>query len=90
MRYYGELVGSATTNLQGIDIDALRQGSQLIDEQFDYLTTPVAGKEILKALKGIKDSTTLGVDGYGVKLFMATWNIRKHYLIAVIKALFEK
>ncbi|KAI5410607.1 hypothetical protein KIW84_055937 [Lathyrus oleraceus] len=48
LRFCGELVGYAANNLQGIDFDAIRKGSQLSAEQCGYLTKSVTEDEICR------------------------------------------
>lgn len=59
---YGTIVGENARNFKG---------PQLSMEQCRQLTMPVIDVQILLALKGIKDITVPGVDGYGAKLFKA-------------------
>ncbi|XP_058778586.1 uncharacterized protein LOC131652662 [Vicia villosa] len=76
-------------NLNGVDIDALRNGTQINMEQRKNLIKPVIETKIEKALKGIGDSKAPG-RGYGSIFFRATWNIIKSDLITAIQEFFEK
>lgn len=46
--------------------------------------------EILQALKGINDLTSSGTDGYGAKIFKATWSFTKTDVVKVVNEFFEK
>lgn len=65
LEFYGELMGKKSTNLKHIDADAMRRGGQLSMEQRQFLVAPVSDQEILKALNGIGDLKSPGIDGYG-------------------------
>src|SRR4051812_17405741 len=49
--FYKRLMGTAATDLEGIDTGAMRDGAQLNSAQRDMLIMPVTKTEILKALK---------------------------------------
>lgn len=61
---YGNLMGKANNNLDDIDIVAMREGSQLSNEQMWLLEVPIE-VEIEKALKDIGDLKAPGVYGFG-------------------------
>lgn len=69
---YGNLVGTFSKNIKGIDIMAMTQGNQLNMEQRNYLISQVSEEEILKAFKGINDIKSPGPNGYGEQFFKAT------------------
>lgn len=58
-------MGKADTNLNTVDIDDMRKGTQIIMEQRIDLIVPVTEAEIVKALKDIGDLKAPGADGYG-------------------------
>lgn len=62
---YGNLMGKENNNLDDIDIVAMREGSQLSNEQMWLLEVPVIEVEIEKALKDIGDLKAPGVYGFG-------------------------
>lgn len=90
MSFYASLVGSATTSIKGIGIEAMRQGKQVSPDQRAHLIRYVSKDEIFAALKGINDNYTPGVDGYGAQNFNATWNVTKKEVIDVVQDFFEK
>ena len=46
-------------------------------EQRQFLVAPVSDQEILKALNGIGDLKSPGIDGYGAKFFKSSWDTIK-------------
>ncbi|XP_045791547.1 uncharacterized protein LOC123886260 [Trifolium pratense] len=48
---YGNLMGKADTNLEGIDIVAMRDGPQITNDQKELLLAPIMEDEILRAPK---------------------------------------
>ncbi|CAK8567987.1 unnamed protein product [Lathyrus sativus] len=68
----------------------MREGPHLTREQRLPLTTPVNEEEILNALKGIGDLKSPGIDGYGAKVFKASWNIIREDTIAAMHNFFNK
>lgn len=85
MDFYGKLMGKAEMNLNGFDIVSMRKGNQVTIEQRKDLIVPVTETEIVKALKDIGDKKAPGQDGYGSKIFKATWNIVNNDFIAVFQ-----
>jgi hypothetical protein len=85
---YGNLMGKADTNLEGIDIVAMREGPQLTNDQRMMLIAPIQDAEIFKALKSIGDLKAPGLDGYGAMFFKASWSIIKHDVIAAVQEFF--
>lgn len=65
--FFGRLMGRADTNLNIMDIDDMRKGTQITMEQRRDLIVPVTEAEIVKALKDIGDLKASGADGYGSK-----------------------
>jgi hypothetical protein len=82
---YGNLMGKADTNLEGIGIVSMRDGPQLTSDQRMMLVAPVQETEIFTALKSIGDLKAPGLDGYGAMFFKASWNIIKLDVIAVVQ-----
>lgn len=89
MNFYNNLVGTENNNLIGIDINAMRDETQLNHMQRKLLVEPIGELETLTALKGIGDLKAPGLDGYGATFFKANWNIIKVDLLAVAKEFFE-
>ncbi|XP_058754058.1 uncharacterized protein LOC131627231 [Vicia villosa] len=90
VKYYENLVGTAQRELLIIDIVALRKGPQLTVEQRNFLIAPIIETKIWKSLKGIKDLSAPGIDGYNAKKFKSTWEIIKLDFISVVKDFFQK
>ncbi|XP_056685650.1 uncharacterized protein [Spinacia oleracea] len=53
--FYKELVGSATDNLVGIDLDVVRKGNQLTADATQGLVVPVTNDEIDVSLAAVKE-----------------------------------
>lgn len=64
---YGNLMGKANDNMEGINIIVMREGHQLSNEQRWMLEAPVTEIGIEKALKDIGDLKAHGVDDFGPK-----------------------
>ncbi|XP_058776752.1 uncharacterized protein LOC131651098 [Vicia villosa] len=88
LRLYGNLMGSANMTIQHIDIDAMRRGKQLNNEQRDYLISRVTTEEIKEALQGIGDLKSPGVDGYGANFFKDCWLIVREDVTLAIQEFF--
>ncbi|CAK8533160.1 unnamed protein product [Lathyrus sativus] len=89
MVFYKNLMGKEDTNINHIDIEAMRMGKQLNLEQREYLTRNITEDDIFKALRGIGDLKAPGLDGYGAKFFKASWTTIKTDVIAAIREFFE-
>ncbi|CAK8531456.1 unnamed protein product [Lathyrus sativus] len=73
--FYAKLYGIQEHRVSMIDINAMREGPQLIMMQRAELITPATVAEIRTAIKGIGDLKSPGIDGYGGKFFKASWNV---------------
>lgn len=89
-RYYKKLIGNAIRNLSCIDIVAMGKGPQLSEGQGDFLTAHITENEILSSLKGMKNLSAPGIDGYNAKFFKSTWDIIKYDTIKAIMDFFER
>ncbi|XP_058725840.1 uncharacterized protein LOC131597146 [Vicia villosa] len=89
LRFYKDLVGTAATNLLHVDIEVLRQGTQLKDTSKRDLIPPITEQEVWKALRSIGSTKTPGLDGYNAKFFKQAWNIVKGDVLATIYDFFE-
>ncbi|KAI5447067.1 hypothetical protein KIW84_014786 [Lathyrus oleraceus] len=65
-------------------------GQSIIHVKRKNLIGQVKEDEILQALKGINDLTSSGTDGYGAKIFKATWSFTKTDVVKVVNEFFEK
>lgn len=90
VNFYRKLVGTRSSQLNSIDLVAMRQGKQLTSDQRASLTAPITEEEIVNSLKGISDISAPGIDGYNAKFFKATWNITKVDVISAVKEFFEE
>lgn len=88
LQYYEELMGKRDSNLHHIDIETMKAGTQLSMDQRDFLIRTVSEHEIYKALNGINDLKSPGLDGFGAKFFKSIWNIVKDDLVAAIMEFF--
>lgn len=84
------MVGTTATSLTGVNIVALKKGKQLTRDQGDKLTELITEAEIYKALKGIRDDSSLGINGYGSKFYKVTWEIIKTDLMKAVLDLRRK
>ncbi|KAK2434278.1 hypothetical protein QL285_019443 [Trifolium repens] len=90
IHFYGQLMGHESDSLQHVDIEALRNGSQLTLSQREELVRPIAVKEIEEALYGIGDLKSPGVDGYSSKFFKSCWRIVKDDVVKAAQEFFEQ
>lgn len=86
--FYRNLIGTASRNLNGIDIAAMRSGKQVNTQQISFLLYPITNEDIHKGLKGIKDMIAPGCDGYISLFYKSTWEIVKLDLTKVVKIYF--
>ncbi|KAH1233546.1 Short-chain dehydrogenase TIC 32, chloroplastic [Glycine max] len=77
MDFYKKLMGTEDSQLHHIDIDAMRNGKQVNMEQRRYLVSNITEQDIERALKGIGDDKSPGIDGFGAKFFKASWGDSK-------------
>lgn len=89
MDFYKKLMGTEDSQLHHIDIDAMRNGKQVNMEQRRYLVSNITEQDIERALKGIGDDKSPGIDGFGAKFFKASWCIVKEDVIAAILEFFN-
>ncbi|XP_058766883.1 uncharacterized protein LOC131640502 [Vicia villosa] len=75
--FYGNLMGAESPKLAQIDIESMRKSKQLSWDQREFLQRKVTMQEIDKALKGIGDKKSQGIDGYGARLYKSSWHIIK-------------
>lgn len=80
---------TANRNLTSIDLVILRKAPQLFDDQREALIGSVTRKEIFSSLKGIKNISAPGIDGFSSKLLKISWDIIKQDTINAIKDFFE-
>lgn len=88
LQYYEELMEKRDNNLHHIDIETMKAGTQLSMDQRDFLIRPVSEHEIYKALNGINDLKSPGLDGFGARFFKSIWNIVKDDLVAAVMEFF--
>lgn len=81
-------MGKRDNNLHHIDIETMKDGTQLSMDQRDFLIRPVSEHEIYKALNGINDLKSSGLDGFGARFFKSIWNIVKDDLVVVVMEFF--
>ncbi|XP_058726677.1 uncharacterized protein LOC131598046 [Vicia villosa] len=85
LNFYSNLVGTASDNLDHVDIMTLRNGTQLREEQRVELEQPITENEITNALKRIGDNKAPGIDGYNAKFYKASWHVIKKEVINATK-----
>ncbi|XP_058753184.1 uncharacterized protein LOC131626385 [Vicia villosa] len=89
LKFYTNLVGTASNNLDHVDIMALRNETQLREDQRVELEQPITVNEITNALKSIGDSKAPGIDGYNAKFYKASWHVIKKEVIDATKEFFQ-
>ncbi|CAI8619135.1 unnamed protein product [Vicia faba] len=89
LSFYSDLVGTATTKLNHMDIDVIRKGAQLIEASKASLIKPFSKKEVWDSLNNIADDKTPGLDGFSAKFFKSSWNIVKSDLFAAIHDFYQ-
>lgn len=62
---YRNLIGKVDHKISHINVDAMRRGKQIGMDHSNFLINQVINDEIIKALKGIGDLKSPGVDVYG-------------------------
>lgn len=68
-QFYGNLVGTSTQTLQGIDIVAMRSGPQLSTENQRDLIGLITETKVLAALNCIGEQKASGIDGFTTRFF---------------------
>lgn len=90
MLLYSNLTGKANNSITHIDVEAIRKGKQINNEQSAMLVGQVTIAEIKEALKGIGDQKSLRMDGYGSKFFKYFLSIVKKDFVDVVRKLFNQ
>ena len=83
-------MGISTSRLKGLDIEVLREGTQLSSQHAAELIATVTIQEIREALKGIGDLKAPGMDGFNAKFFKATWNMIGEDTIGAVQEFFNQ
>ncbi|GAU38712.1 hypothetical protein TSUD_396400 [Trifolium subterraneum] len=89
LAFYNKLMGTADTDLLGIDITVMRDSPQLNTDQKGKLVAPITDKEIEAAMQSIGDLKSPGMDGYGAYFFKKAWNIVKPDVLGAVHDFFE-
>ena len=89
VNFYKNLLGSAARRLDSVDLDTIRNGSQLSQSQKLELIKPVSRDEIYSALKEMNDVKAPGIDDFNSKFFKAAWSIVKEDVCNGIEEFFE-
>ncbi|CAK8578318.1 unnamed protein product [Lathyrus sativus] len=71
MEFYGQLMGKLDNNITHIDIEAMIMGNQLSIKQREQLVRSISEQDITKALKGMGDLKSPGIDDYEARFFKA-------------------
>ena len=82
------LLGSSADSLEGIDIQAMRDGPQLTQAQALDLIQPISFSELEAALNGIHDSKSPGLDGFNSYFFKKSWSIIKDDIFEAVNDFF--
>lgn len=69
LQFYSNLMGAESNRLNHIDVEVMLKGIQVTNQQREYLMSRVTEDEIERALNGIGDLKSPGIDGYGAKFF---------------------
>lgn len=89
IKFYSDLPGSLNENLQPIDMNVLRRGPVLNDQQINTLCADISDQEIHDALFSIDSEKAPGPDGFGAGFFKSSWNIVKEDITAAVKGFFR-
>lgn len=84
LKYYGDLVGTASCELLHMDIEVLQNGPQIHERYHTNLIQHVIEPEILQAMKIIGDMKAPGMDGFNTKFFKATRKIIRDDVMKVV------
>ena len=87
--FYINLLGTASESLDAIDLDTIRNGPQLTNDQKRMLIQPVTDNEITKIVKGLNDNKAPGIDGFNSKFFKASWSIIGKKVTHAVKDFFK-
>lgn len=90
LQFYSKLMGAESNRLRHVDIETMRNGKQVNSQQREYLVSRVTEDEIERALNGIGDLKSPGIDGYGAKFFKACWHIIKNDIVAAVIEFFDR
>lgn len=86
--FYENLIGSPNENLNPIELNIVKAGPCLTDEQKQSLILPVTPEEIRTALFDISKLKAPGPDGYGSGFFTAAWDIVQQDVISAVTDFF--
>lgn len=89
LQFYSCLVGSASNERRGLDLDALRNGRQRPCDMAQTLIEAVFETEIYQALKDIGDEKASGIDGFNAKFFKDSWSIVKNDVVEAVLDFFN-
>ncbi|XP_058732785.1 uncharacterized protein LOC131604357 [Vicia villosa] len=87
--FYGDLMGKEGRSLSQINLQVMREGNCLNNEQRQDIIKSISEKEIFDALHDMGDSKSPGMDGYSAKFFKSCWSIVKEDLICTIRYWFR-
>lgn len=73
--FYKSLMGTPAVVTTSMDIQIIRNGNLLDQEQRLQLIAPITRQEVKNALMSIGDDKAPGIDGYSSKFFKAAWGI---------------
>lgn len=86
--FYKGFLGSSANSLVGIDIQAVRDGTQLSCAQAFDLIRPVSSTEVEAALHAIDDDKSPGLDGFNSFFFKKAWHIVKFDILEAVNDFF--
>ncbi|KAL5080999.1 hypothetical protein RYX36_009420, partial [Vicia faba] len=69
VEFYKKVTGEDSTDLEGIDTNAMRARAQLNNDQRELLITTVTEEKVITTLKGIGNDKSPGIDGFGAYFF---------------------
>ncbi|XP_058747074.1 uncharacterized protein LOC131620067 [Vicia villosa] len=87
-QFYGKLVGTSTSKVIHVDIEAIKRGPLLSTEKVNSLILPVTEAEIWQVLNGIGDCKAPSVDGYNARFFKQSWESIKDVVLRVVQEFF--
>ena len=89
VQFYKNLLGTNSSSLDAIDLSTMRAGARLSQEACNMLIQPITKYEVDKALSGIEDNKSPGLDGFNSFFFKKSWPVIKDSVYDVVNEFFE-
>ncbi|KAL2924549.1 hypothetical protein RDABS01_023077 [Bienertia sinuspersici] len=89
VKFYSNLLGSRSTELESIDLPTVRNGPQVSVQQCKWLIRPISKQEIERAVWDIQVDKAPGIDGFNSLFFRKTWHLIKEDIFSAVEYFFE-